>query len=181
MGPLPTLTEQDVAHVRSLSIKDMQAGDELAYFLKPFKGLVTLELDRNQLTRLPEVLSHMPNLEHLSLDGNQIQLTEHTLRKLADMHNLRTLGLSGNRLGATIDVSKMLDLQELFLRRYSRDGTACRAFPFAVSGLRGPARKPDQWNCRNGCFNSLERFALAINLRHNPDIRASRTRLADLP
>ncbi len=114
-GPLPTLTEQDVAHVRTLSIKDMQAGDELAYFLKPFTKLVTLELDRNQLTRLPEVLSHMPDLEHLRLDGNQIQLTEYTLRKLAGMRNLRTLGLSGNRLGATVDVSKMLDLETLFL------------------------------------------------------------------
>jgi hypothetical protein len=114
-GPLPTLTEQDVAHVRTLSIKDMQAGDELAYFLKPFTKLVTLELDRNQLTRLPEVVSLMPNLENLHLNGNKIQLTEYTLRKLAAMRNLRKLGLGGNRLGATVDVSKMLDLQELNL------------------------------------------------------------------
>ena len=71
VGQLPTLTEEDVAHVRSLSIKDMEAGDELVYFLKPFKGLVSLELDRNRLTRLPEVLSHMPDLQHLSLNGNQ--------------------------------------------------------------------------------------------------------------
>ncbi|WP_224791408.1 NEL-type E3 ubiquitin ligase domain-containing protein [Pseudomonas fluorescens] len=114
-GQLPTLSEQDVAHVRNLSIKHMEAGDKLAYFLRPFKGLVSLELDNNQLTRLPEAVSLMPNLEHLRLDGNQLQLTEHTLRKLTAMSNLRTLGLSGNQLGATVDVSKMLDLKELFL------------------------------------------------------------------
>jgi len=177
VGPLPTLTEQDVAHVRSLSIKDMQAGDELAYFLKPFKGLVTLKLDRNQLTRLPEVLSHMPDLEHLSLQGNQIQLTEHTLRKLTDMRQLRTLWLSGNRLGATINVSKMLDLKELLLR-----DTHATELPVGLSrlpyldfvDLRGnQIRELPQW-----LFQLPDRFALAINLRHNPVSAPSQTRLA---
>jgi Leucine-rich repeat (LRR) protein len=176
VGPLPTLTEQDVAHVRSLSIKDMQAGDELAYFLKPFKGLVTLKLDRNQLTRLPEVLSHMPDLEHLSLQGNQIQLTEHTLRKLTDMRQLRTLWLSGNRLGDTINVSKMLDLKELLLR-----DTHATELPVGLSrlpyldfvDLRGnQIRELPQW-----LFQLPDRFALAINLRHNPIAETSQTRL----
>ncbi|HEF4759273.1 TPA: hypothetical protein SAN82_001687 [Pseudomonas putida] len=176
VGPLPTLTEQDVAHVRSLSIKDMKAGDELAYFLKPFKRLVTLELDRNQLTRLPEVLSHMPDLEHLSLDGNQIQLTGHTLRKLADMRHLRTLGLSGNHLGATIDVSKMLDLQSLFL-----GNTHTTELPIGLSrppylnmvDLRGnQIRELPNW-----LFQAPRRFTQAINLRFNPISVASRTKL----
>ena len=176
VGPLPTLTEPDVAHVRRLSIRDMQAGDELAYFLRPFKGLVTLELDRNQLTRLPEALSHMPDLQYLSLQGNQLQLTEHTLRKLADMRNLRTLGLSGNRLGATIDVSKMLNLKELLLR-----DTHATELPVGLSrlpyldfvDLRGnQIRELPQW-----LFQLPQRFALAINLRHNPISATSRTSL----
>lgn len=175
-GPLPTLTEPDVAHVRSLSIRDMQAGDELAYFLAPFKGLVTLELDRNQLTRLPEALSHMPDLQHLRLEGNQLQLTEYTLRKLADMRTLRTLGLSGNRLGATIDVSKMRDLKELLLR-----DTYATELPVGLSrlpyldfvDLRGnQIRELPQW-----LFQLPQRFALAINLRHNPISETSRTAL----
>ncbi|NUU35702.1 NEL-type E3 ubiquitin ligase domain-containing protein [Pseudomonas sp. C2B4] len=176
VGPLPTLTEQDVAHVRTLSIKDMQAGDELAYFLKPFKGLVTLELDRNQLTRLPEVLSHMPNLEHLRLDGNQIQLTEHTLRKLAELRNLRTLGLGGNRLGATIDVSKMLDLQSLFLRdtRTTELPVGLKRPPYLdIVDLRGnQIRELPDW-----LFQVTPRFARAINLRDNPISAASRVKL----
>ncbi|XLM13705.1 hypothetical protein DKB71_25115 [Pseudomonas sp. PLMAX] len=176
VGPLPTLTEDDVAHVRSLSIMDMQAGDELEYFLKPFKGLVSLELDRNRLTRLPEVLSHMPNLQHLRLDGNGIALTEHTLRKLADMRTLRTLGLSGNRLGATIDVSKMLDLRDLFLR-----DTHATELPVGLNrlpylnflDLRGnQIMELPAW-----LFQVPRRFAEAINLRDNPISETSRTLL----
>ena len=167
VGPLPTLTEQDVAHVRNLAIKDMQAGDELAYFLKPFKGLVTLELDRNHLTRLPEVLSHMPNLQHLSLNDNRLVLTEHTLRTLADLRGLRTLGLSGNRLGATPDVSRMLHLQSLFLAN-----THATELPTGLSrlgyldmvDLRGnEIRDLPAW-----LFDMPRRFASTINLRHNP-------------
>ncbi len=176
VGPLPALTEQDVAHVRTLSIKDMQAGDELAYFLKPFKGLVTLELDRNQLTRLPEVLSHMPHLEHLRLDGNQIQLTEYTLRKLADLRNLRTLGLGGNRLGATIDVSKMLDLQSLFLRdtHITELPVGLNRPPYLnIVDLRGnQIRELPDW-----LFQVTPRFARTINLRDNPISAASRVKL----
>ncbi|MGY2342382.1 NEL-type E3 ubiquitin ligase domain-containing protein [Pseudomonas sp. SDO5532_S415] len=176
VGPLPTLTEQDVAHVRSLAIKDMQAGDELAYFLKPFKGLVTLELDRNKLTRLPEMLSHMPDLQHLSLESNQIKLDQHTLRKLADMRNLRTLGLSGNHLGATIDVGKMLDLQSLFL-----GNTHATEMPIGLArppylnmvDLRGnQIRELPDW-----LFKAPRRFTQAINLRFNPISEASRTKL----
>ncbi|AWM93559.1 hypothetical protein DJ564_23630 [Pseudomonas sp. 31-12] len=176
VGPLPTLTEQDVAHVRSLSIKDMQAGDELVYFLKPFKGLVTLELERNQLTRLPEVLSHMPRLEHLRLDGNQIQLTEHTLRKLADMRNLRTLGLSGNRLGATIDVSKMLDLQTLLLRDTHATELPVGLYrpPYLeLVDLKGnQIRELPDW-----LFQAPRRFARTMNLTNNPVSEASLTKL----
>lgn len=175
-GPLPTLTEQDVAHVRSLSIKDMQAGDELVYFLKPFKGLVSMELDGNQLTRLPEVLSHMPDLEHLRLDGNRIQLTEQTLRKLADLRNLRTLGLSGNRLGATIDVSKMLNLQTLFLRN-------THATEMPVGLYRSPyldfvdLQSNQIIELPDSLFRVTQRLARAINLRDNPISAASRTKL----
>ena len=167
VGPLPTLTEQDVAHVRSLSIKHMEAGDELAYFLKPFKGLTRLELDGNKLTRLPEVLSHMPDLQHLSLNDNQLQLTEHTLRKLADMRKLRTLGLSGNRLGATPDVSKMFNLRALFL-----DNTHATELPVGLNRLP----YLDLVDLRSNEFKVLpdwlfevpQRFAQVINLRHNP-------------
>ncbi|AWY43505.1 hypothetical protein DKY63_27730 [Pseudomonas putida] len=166
-GPLPALTEQDVAHVRHLSIKDMDAGDELAYFLRPFKGLTRLELDGNKLTRLPEALSYMPNLEHLSLNDNQLVLTQHTLRKLADMRELRTLSLSGNRLGATVDVSKMFDLQGLFLR-----DTHATELPLGLSRLpyldMVDLRGNEIANLPDWLFTMPRRFSESINLRHNP-------------
>lgn len=175
-GALPTLSEQDVAHVRTLSIKDMKAGDELAYFLKPFKGLVRLELDNNQLTRLPEALSHMPDLEHLRLDGNTLALTEHTLRKLADMHKLKTLGLTGNRLGATIDVSKMLDLQLLYLADTHATelpvGLARSPYLDVVNLERNEIRELPAW-----LFNASSHFTTKLNLRHNPLSAASQTKL----
>lgn len=172
VGPLPTLTEQDVAHVRHLAVKDMQAGDELASFIKPFKGVVMLELDRNQLTRLPEAISHMPDLEHLSLDGNQIKLTDYTLRKLADMRNLRTLGLKGNRLDATIDVRQMLDLESLFL-----SDTHATELPVGLARLpnlkmvdlrNNQIRELPDW-----LFRMRRQFAEAIDLRNNPVSAAS--------
>ncbi|HCS44823.1 MAG TPA: hypothetical protein DIW52_18685 [Pseudomonas sp.] len=176
VGQLPTLTEGDVAHVRSLSIKDMEAGDELAYFLKPFKGLVSLELDRNRLTRLPEALSHMPNLQHLSLNGNQLALTEHTLRKLADMRNLRTLGLSGNRLGATPDVSKMLQLRSLFLA-----DTHATELPVGLSRLPNLDRVDLSGNeireLPAWLFDVPKRFAQTVDLRFNPLSTASSAKL----
>ena len=175
-GPLPTLTEADVAHVRNLAINDMQAGDELAYFLRPFKGLESLELQRNQLTRLPEVISHMPNLEQLRLDGNRISLTEHTLRKLADLRNLRTLGLGGNRLGATIDVSKMFDLQTLFL-----SDTHTTELPVGLSRLPYldfvDLRTNKILELPDWLFQMPPRFAQAINLRGNPVSAASLEKL----
>ncbi|MCK1792986.1 NEL-type E3 ubiquitin ligase domain-containing protein [Pseudomonas violetae] len=176
VGPLPTLTEADVAHVRSLSINDMKAGDELAYFLRPFKGLFSLELQRNQLTRLPEVLSHMPNLQYLRLDGNQINLTEHTLRKLADMGNLRTLGLEGNRLGATIDVSKMINLQTLNL-----NNTHATELPVGLSRLPyldfADLRANQIQALPDWLFQMPQRFAKAINLKGNQVSPASLEKL----
>jgi hypothetical protein len=166
-GPLPTLTEQDVAHVRHLSIRDMDAGDELAYFLRPFKGLIRLELDGNKLSRLPEALSHMPNLEHLSLNDNQLVLTPYTLRKLANMRELRTLSLSGNRLGATVDVSSMFNLQGLFLR-----DTHATELPLGLSRLpyldMVDLRGNEIANLPDWLFEMPRRFSESINLRHNP-------------
>jgi hypothetical protein len=176
VGPLPTLTEQDVAHVTQLSIKNMQAGNELAHFLKPFKRLVSLELDGNKLTELPVALSHMPDLKHLYLGRNQIRLTERTLYKLGEMRNLCTLSLSGNNLGATVDVSKMSKLQSLFL-----DNTHTTELPVGLFSsphmnnvdLRGnQIRELPDW-----LFQVSNRVAATLNLSDNPLSVASQTKL----
>ena len=117
VGKLPTLPEDiDFGHVQRLSLKNMQLDTDVAYFLKAFKGLRALELDNNQLTWLPEVLSHMPALERLSLAHNRLNLTDATTRKLQAMRGLRALDLSSNPLGETPSVEQMDQLQHLNLR-----------------------------------------------------------------
>jgi len=117
VGKLPALPAGiDFGHVQYLSLKNMALDNDAAYFLKAFKGLHTLELDNNQLTWLPETLSHMPSLERLSLAQNRLNLTDVTTRKLQAMTGLRALDLSSNPLGETPSVKQMEHLQSLNLR-----------------------------------------------------------------
>jgi hypothetical protein len=105
-----------------------------------------------------------------------LALTEHTLRKLGDMRKLRTLALTGNRLGATLDISHLLDLRSLFL-----GDTHATELPVGLSrlpyleaiDLRGnDIRELPAW-----LFDVPRRFARRINLRHNPLSASSRTEL----
>ncbi|MBV4485727.1 hypothetical protein HU727_009035 [Pseudomonas sp. SWRI153] len=117
IGKLPTLPSGlSFDHIQHLSMKNMAQTDDVAYFLKSFKQLETLELDSNKITRLPEVLSYMPNLKRLSLAGNQLKLTEQTLAKLNRLRTLWYLNLNSNALGATPNVSQMSNLRRLLLR-----------------------------------------------------------------
>jgi hypothetical protein len=179
VGKLPTLPSGlNFDHVKHLSLKNMDQDDDLVYFLKSFKQVESLELDSNKLTRLPEVLSHLPHLSRLSLAGNQVKLTEHTLAKLGNLRTLHLLNLNGNPLGATLDVSKMLDLCTLSLRE-----TQATELP------KGLARLPvlDWVDLRDNnirdlpdwLFKTSRGFSRAVNLRGNPLSLASSTHLAD--
>lgn len=179
VGKLPTLPPGlKFDHIKRLSLRNMEQGDDIAYFLRSFKQVETLELDRNKLTRLPEILSFMPDLGRLSLAGNQIRLTEQTLLKLSQLRTLHSLNLSGNPLGATPDVSHMLKLRSLALRE-----TGATELP------KGLARLPDpDWvDLRNNeikvlpdwLFTTPRRFSEALNLRFNPLSDVSSTYLSN--
>lgn len=117
VGSLPTLpADIRFDHVRQLSLRNMRLGDDVAYFLKCFKGVQHLKLGRNRLTRLPEVFSRMLDLESLSMPRNRLVLTEYTRLKLADLNTLRLLDLSHNPLDKLVDVSRMRDLHTLLLQ-----------------------------------------------------------------
>ncbi len=117
VGSLPALpADVRFDHVRQVSLKNMRLGDDVAYFLKCFKGVRSLKLDRNRLTRLPEIFSRMLDLERLSMPRNRLALTEYTRLKLADLNTLRHLDLSHNPLDKLVDVSKMRDLHTLLLQ-----------------------------------------------------------------
>lgn len=117
VGSLPVLpADIRFDHVRQLSLRNMRLDDDVAYFLKCFKGVQHLKLDRNRLTRLPEVISRMLDLERLSMPRNRLALTEYTRLKLADLNTLRLLDLSYNPLDKLVDVSRMRDLHTLLLQ-----------------------------------------------------------------
>ncbi|KAF2410876.1 C-terminal novel E3 ligase, LRR-interacting [Pseudomonas antarctica] len=173
VGSLPTLpAEVRFDHVQQLSLKNMQLGDDVAYFLKCFKGLKRLELDRNRLTRLPEVLSRMFELDHLSMPRNRLALTEYTRVKLADLSALRLLDLSHNPLEKLVDISKMRDLHTLLLQ-----DTKITDLPL---GLERPAHL-EQMDLRGNSitvlpewlFTTPRSFSQSINLGGNPLSRST--------
>jgi hypothetical protein len=154
-------------HVRYLSLQNMQLDNDVAYFLKAFKQVETLALDSNQLTFLPEIISHMPNLKHLSMANNRIQLTEHSLVKLSRLRTLRSLDLSGNRLGATVDVGKLFDLNHLFLRN-TRATELPKGLQYLLNLKRVDLRDNDIRDLPDWLFGTPRRFSETINLRNNP-------------
>lgn len=178
VGQLPTLPpEVKFDHIRSLSLKNMELDDNVAYFLKTFRNLESLALDNNTVTRLPEVLSMMPALKHLSLASNDLQLTEQTLKKLSSLRTLETLNLSGNRrLGATLDVGKLFDLRYLSLRD-TRAGELPKNLAHLPNLDRIDLRDNDIKSLPDWLLNTPRQFSESVNLRNNPLSNASRTRL----
>lgn len=178
-GKFPTLpTGLNFDHVRQLSLRDMQLDNDAAYFLKAFRQVESLELDRNQLTLLPEVISHMPNLKRLSLANNRIQLTEHSLVKLAKLYSLQSLNLSGNPLGATVDVSRLFELTHLSLRN-TRTTELPEGLQFLPNLDWVDLRDNEIRDLPAWLFETPRRFSETINLRHNPISAASRIHLDD--
>lgn len=163
-------------HVRHLSLQNMQLDNDVAYFLKAFKNLETLELGRNRLTQLPEAVSLMPNLRRLGLMHNRLQMTEHALVKLSRMRNLQSLDLSENPLGATVDVSGMFELSDLSVRN-----TRTTELPKGLHRLpnldRVDLRDNDIRDLPQWLFETPRRFSETINLRNNPISALSSTHL----
>lgn len=180
LGALPVLTP-DVRfdHVQHLSLRNMGLNDDVAYFLKHFTGLRTLELNDNHISRLPEALSLMPELEHLYLAGNRLSLTEHTRRKLADLRGLKTLSLAGNPLLEAPDVSGLFNLRALILRD-------CQLKEFPVGVQRLPylehvdLRQNDISLLPDWLPHLPHSVAQAFNLRGNPLTATSQAGLRSL-
>ena len=178
VGKLPILPpEITFEHVQYLSLQNMELDNDVAYFLKAFKNLESLELGTNKLTLVPEALSQMPALKHLSLVSNDLQLTEQTLKKLNGMRSLETLNLSANqRLGATLDVGRMFDLRYLSLR-----DTRATEIPKNLARLpnldRVDLRENEIKDLPEWLFGSTRRFSETLNIRQNPLSDKSQTQL----
>lgn len=167
-GPLPSLPAQvRFDHIEQLSLKNMGLNDDVAYFLKHFKGLHSLTLTGNQMTRLPEVLSQMPALKRLYLADNQLQLTEYTRAKLAQLKELRVLNLRNNPLVDPPVIGNLFYLRNLILGN-------CRLKDLPVDLLHLPyleqvdLRGNDIVTLPSWLFTVKRDLAAHINLRHNP-------------
>ncbi|XVO85719.1 NEL-type E3 ubiquitin ligase domain-containing protein [Pseudomonas palleroniana] len=168
VGSLPNLpAEIRFDHVRQLSLKNMRLGDDVAYFLKCFKGVRRLDLNRNLLTRLPEYLSRMPDLESLSLSHNRLALTEYTRRKLADLNTLRLLDMSHNPVGGQVDVSQMSNLHTLLLQ-----DSKITDLPIGLARLAylDQVDLRDNWITLlpDWLFTATRHFSQALNVGGNP-------------
>ncbi|MGE8067151.1 NEL-type E3 ubiquitin ligase domain-containing protein [Pseudomonas sp. NPDC089569] len=177
VGKLPILpADLTFDHVKQLSLGKMELDNDVAYFLKAFKQIESLELERNKIGLLPEVISLMPALKRLNLSNNRLQLTEQTLLKLSRLRNLEVLILNDNPLGATLDVGGMFDLRYLSIRE-----TRATELPKGLSRLpnldRVDLRDNDIKELPDWLFSSPRRFSETINLRHNPLSGASSDRL----
>ncbi|WP_192561978.1 NEL-type E3 ubiquitin ligase domain-containing protein [Pseudomonas gozinkensis] len=178
-GKLPVLpVGLSFDHVRHLSLRNMQLDNDVAYFLKAFRQVEFLDLDRNRLTLLPEVISNMPNLREFSASRNQIRLTEYALAKVSRMRTLQSLNLSYNPLGATLDVSHMFDLVDLSVRN-----TRSTELPKGLARLpnldRVDLRDNDIRDLPDWLFETPRRFSETINLELNPISEFSTTLLKD--
>lgn len=168
VGELPALPAQvSFEHLQSLSLSNMELDNNVAYFLKSFTHIESLDLSRNHISRLPEVLSRMPGLKRLALSHNGLGLTEYSLQKLATMRNLVTLNLSENPLGVTPDVGKMLDMVNLKLR-----ATGLKELPVGLRRLPNlefvDLRENAITQLPDWLFEAPRSFSEKINLRLNP-------------
>ncbi|MBT1263155.1 hypothetical protein KHP07_22560 [Pseudomonas sp. VS40] len=166
--PLPTLPAQvSFEQVRLLSLGQMALTDTAAYFLKHFKNLMSLNLADNRVSRIPQALALMPELEYLCLANNAVLLDEYSRNTLAGLRSLRVLNLSNNPLVDPPDVSRMFMLRELMLRN-------CRLkeFPKGVSRLpyleNLDLRGNDISVLPEWLFQAPRSYARIVNLRHNP-------------
>lgn len=120
-------------HVTGVSLPDIGLTEAGTAFLATFRRLRALDLSGNGLTRLPPVLEHMPYLEHLSLEDNEIVLTPEAVANLALKVRLHVLDLEGNPLGLVPDVSRMAQLKMLLLA-----STGLTQWPVGIFGRPRP-------------------------------------------
>lgn len=129
LPPLPgNFDHVSSVHLPGCGVTDLSNG-----FLSTFRRLRILNLERNALTRLPDVCADMPQLEGLDLSENQIVLTPETALHIRGMHRLIWLALEGNPLGMTVDVGRMPQLKWLYLANSGVQG-----WPAGIFGAPRP-------------------------------------------
>ncbi|MFJ4442221.1 NEL-type E3 ubiquitin ligase domain-containing protein [Pseudomonas sp. NPDC089422] len=106
----------DFAHVRRLTLRNMQLQNLDAGFLGLFPNVVDLDLSGNRLGSVPEGIERMTQLRRVNLGNNQIALDEAGSQRLAKLTRLDTLILSYNPLNGMPDLSVLPHVRDIRLR-----------------------------------------------------------------
>ena len=131
MDCLPELSA-DFSHISGLNLAYSANGQFPSSFLRKFSKLRVLTLKNCQLRELPDAIASMPDLVHLNLQGNQIQLDNLSAIRLSNLTRLKSLNLVGNVLNRRISVRNMPALEHLLLRY-----TGISEWPEGVEALAG--------------------------------------------
>ncbi|MEJ5060132.1 MULTISPECIES: dermonecrotic toxin domain-containing protein [unclassified Pseudomonas] len=140
---LPKL-EANFDHVTQVSLRNGALRDTHMPFLDSFRRVRYLNLQDNLLTAVPQVISDMNHLTDLFLNDNRIELDVMAVDRLKNLTQLQSLGLRGNPLKLTPNISRMPWLQVLLLNE---------------TGLEG-------WPV--GLFSQSRPRSIYLDLRHNP-------------
>lgn len=175
MGELPALTA-DFSHVTYLSLHSNGLLLEVDRFLALFPNLDNLYLHNLQLDVVPSAVSRLGNLVALDIVHCSLRLTPQTAGWLAELEQLEYLDLSHNRLGQTLDVSKMSALIELSLQN-----TGTTEIPKGLLTIEG-LQKADLSNNNiseipDDLFEIPAQISENFDLRRNPLSEQSLTRL----
>lgn len=111
---LPPLTAY-FGHVSHLDLSGTELTDGIDTFLGYFKRLRRLNLSNNELVEVPAPIKHLWRLTELDLSDNLIELDAAAVEALRGLKRLNYLGLEGNPLGLSPDISQMPDLNILKL------------------------------------------------------------------
>ncbi|RON25371.1 NEL-type E3 ubiquitin ligase domain-containing protein [Pseudomonas lini] len=113
--------EANFDHVTTLSLGSTNLLPEQEHFLRPFRRVRFLNLERNRLMGIPQVIDDMSHLTDLVLNNNRIELNAVGVARLKKLTRLRSLGLRGNPLQLAPDISRMPRLQVLLLSETGLD------------------------------------------------------------
>lgn len=121
-------------HVSKIVLANTALTDAIDAFLSCFPNLRELDLQSNELTRLPAAIARMPELESLDLGGNKISLTPESVGWLKGRALMRQLTLDGSRLGLSPDIGNMP-----LLARLSLAGCGLQHWPTGLFDQQRPA------------------------------------------
>lgn len=167
IGELPLLNAR-FDHVSALFLNDVGFNTQTAdILLRQFNSVHQLHLRGNGLTSLPESLTELIFLRHLSLRGNPLVLDQAAVNRLQNLTHLHTLNLNYCPIGPLLNVGSMRELVRLSVR-----STGITDLPAGLAGCLDlavvDARNNQIVELPESLFSSSRLIYRRIQLHDNP-------------